>query len=204
MRRQRQRQTHKHTNTHTNTMATFTTTRTKAIRQLFETMDEEAKSMKVRGKETKRRFMGVGQYYWKDIPQLDAFTKTIVDALIEEKDRDYKSALLILYEGGDSCGWHKDKKDEEFTNENVVMYNFGHRKGWNDDFQPTKETELGYIETDLPEGTGRLGWHDLYAEEIKITHDSRIEMKAYDIRHRAKTWKRYKQFSHRINITLRK
>ena len=177
--------------------ATFTTTRTTAIRQLFTTMDEEAKPMLVRGKETKRRFMGVGQYYWKDIPQLGVLAKALVDALIEEKDRDYKSALLILYEAGDTCGWHKDKKDEEFTNENVVMYNFGHRKGWNDDFQPTKGAELGYILTDLRE-------HGDYGEEIKIKHDERIEMKAYDIKHKAKTWKRYKQFSHRINITLRK
>ena len=161
------------------------------------------------GKPTKRKICGCGEYYWKGMPQLTDELKEQLHEIIGTDD--YKSCMIQIYNGGDTIGWHTDKRPKGYTSDMVEMWSWGFLQMIHfgsvecDDTYP-----IGYFET-------RDAGVDWLSKKTEIISGSKISCKAYDIEHRAKTYKSKGKFINwdvgaehirgcdfRLNITIRK
>lgn len=158
------------------------------------------------GKPTKRKICGCGEYYWKGMPQLTDELKKELHTIIGTDE--YKSCMIQIYEGGDTIGWHKDKKPEGYESDIVDMWSWGFISGALVGMMECDDTwPIGYFETR----------DNCLSEKREIFSGKKISCKAYELEHRAKTYKLKTKFvsddkgsemirgcDFRLNITLRK
>jgi hypothetical protein len=162
------------------------------VLDFYKAIDQIAKPQKVRGKHTRRRVCGVGNYYYNDLPQLTDELKETLNELIGRSD--YQTAMIQIYEGGDSIGWHKDKKEKHYKSDIVEMWNWGFNRG-SCCLHECGDEDIGYFQ---------IKGHD----KIPIKHGQQMKVGAYEFEHKAYTYKSGNKYGvkgcdFRMNITIR-